>query len=648
MPYPLLKSENYLAVGGLNTKASLYITGEGEFINLQNVDFRTPGALSSFAGSTLFVTAGATSVVNGIAPFQLSTLNSQTGLSLSVVTTDAYNVSSVTGGSFVRLLPYIYPGTTAPMSMASGGSMLTGCNGYDFWGFFGSSLGWQFSMGKPLAILGAGVSTLGFSTVAAGPGGLTGSLVMYYSLIRSDGFIGPALAVSYPISGASVISIPIPQRPNLSVGGGAGLSFGSFGASGIIAWARVNNGLPVAYGSSSAAGVTLLPFGLTTGGVPSITFAANYTATGWWVTTPQPDDYQGSFAYAPSGQLQGGGYFAQDPGGFNGPYNPKVCVAYQNRLFTANHYQFPSRVVFSRPGNIEKAELDSFFDVGIKDPAGVVAMADYFTQLAIFKRRSTWALSGSGPDTFVLSQVSDIYGCISKNAVVVWNQNCWFLDEKGIFEFNGANVQCVSNKVDDYFQRMNTTVAANTAVMVHVKERNEVWCAIPIDGAAFNNLIIVYDYLAQAWTTRTTPPGDFSALAVVAFGTTKPTVYYGASGQIGTFGSSLVGDNGQPFTCVIQSRYVAGEFGNSVTKQYRRLFVDAAIPAGMTYPILVNFYADKGVTPYSSVTMILTGFQDRIDFGIPAKSVSAEIIYNGASFFQFNGFTIDYRFQRAC
>jgi hypothetical protein len=87
--------------------------------------------------------------------------------------------------------------------------------------------------------------------------------------------------------------------------------------------------------------------------------------------------------------------------------------------------------------------------------------------------------------------------------------------------------------------------------------------------------------------------------------------------------------------------------GNTVTKMFRRLYVDSTVPSGQTYPIVVNLYADRSTTPTYSTTMVLTGPQNRIDFGVPGKSIAVEMIYSGASFFQLNGFTIEYRFQRA-
>ena len=642
MPYPPLKNETYRCQGGINQKISLYIGSPGDFLALQNVDFRVVGALSSFAGTTNFTSLSATSPITGVASFYNST-------SLSVVATDAYNVSSIAGSTYSGLFQYLFIGNTNATSFALTNQGLFGCNGQDFWAFQGSTLALPFSLGKAIGSNGASIARVGVGGL-----GLSGFVTMFFSLVRQDGFIGPALAVTYTCGGESAISFPMPTGPNLNIGASSlGFSFGSFGLSGIQVWAQLNNTLPQ--------GLTPL-IGFTTGGHPGMTVPFGFTGSAaWGLVTPQPYDFQGSFYYG-FGSTQGsdgGNYGYGFNGGTNTAFNPLLCEFYANQLFVAGAYAAfipygsnnvnklaPSRVFFSNPGVPEQFDYSNFIDVGLQDPTGITAMKAFFTQLMIFKQNTTWSLTGSSIDTFVLSQISPIYGCISPRAVCVWNTQCWFLDKKGIFQFDGANLTCVSDKMEPYFKRMNITAAETQAVILHVKDRNEVWCAIPVDGSSVNNLILVYDYVSGGWTTATVPPGSLTALSSVVMGNTSTAVFFGNNaGSIGTYGSSLVGDNGVGKTLQIKSHFI-DDLGNTVTKQYRRLYVDATVPPGVTFPIAVNIYADKGTVPYLSTTMLLTQFQNRIDFGIPAKSIAVEFLYNGATFFQMSGFTIEYRYQR--
>ena len=99
-------------------------------------------------------------------------------------------------------------------------------------------------------------------------------------------------------------------------------------------------------------------------------------------------------------------------------------------------------------------------------------------------------------------------------------------------------------------------------------------------------------------------------------------------------------------TFVMQSKFFAPQ-GKSSTMQFRRLYFDCDPVVGLTVPVTVNFRVNQQDDIVLTRTMYLNQFQNRIDFGIPAKSLSVEFIASGASFFfQINGFTVEYRVQR--
>ena len=55
MSNPKLKSENYQNFGGINSKASPYLTSPIEFLDIINFDFQTPGSLCERWGSTQYI-----------------------------------------------------------------------------------------------------------------------------------------------------------------------------------------------------------------------------------------------------------------------------------------------------------------------------------------------------------------------------------------------------------------------------------------------------------------------------------------------------------------------------------------------------------------------------------------------------------------
>lgn len=647
MPYPKLKEESYANLGGMDTKASEYITDQLEFLNLRNTDFRVLGSLSSFCGSTAFNVVNSTLPIYGVSDYYTVSYDATGGggyINTSIPTyigVDQENVCDITGKTFVPLLhSRVAGGVINPTSFVLT-RQLFGCNGVDAWRYAGSTMAYQFSLGKPVYGGGATNSSTGATTT-----GISGVVVFYHALVRNDGFVGPAKAATYTAAGALYVSATVPSSPNLKMaftggpnvpGVGANSSLGTFDLAGVQTWASVNGGPFYAF--------PLLD-GITTGGFPGQTLPFNYTSA-WSPASSyiygEPVDYQGAFMYG-LGSTQGGDN-AQATGS-----NPNIQEYHYNQLFSAGFgSSFASRVVFSNPGTPEKSDYRNFFDVAPNDPNGVSAMKSYFTQLGIWKPSSSWSLSGTGPDTFNLIQVSSIYGCISKLAVCVWNQNCWFLDKQGICEFNGSNTQIVSTKLQDIFDRMNLTAASRLATMVHVKHRNEVWTAIPIDGSEYNNIIVVFDYIAKAWYTADVPAGGLTYNTVLGLGDDRPVPYYGTStGLVGNWGSSFIGDNGTGITYVIKTRFLS-DLGNTTTKMFRRLFLDAKVPTGQTQTFYLNFYRDHQETAYYSTTMSISSddVQQRIDFGVPGKAMSVEMFYLGEGGpLEMGGFGVAYRYQR--
>jgi hypothetical protein len=655
MPYPKQKSENYTNFGGINQKASQYITDRNEFLVLQNVDFRTVGSLSSFCGSTLWSSDGATSRITGFVDFSVGfysaatfSLNTQ---SYALLAATAYDLCNATGGTFLSLYHYIYPSNPNPMALVRG-EYVYGANGLDAFIYQGvsfSNAALQYGLPKPFY-----ASFYAGSFLISAGGGLyhpDTTFTLTTAWLRNDGLIGPPLSV-YVVFGvtASSVRFNIPSiYSTFGIAGANGISTGSFGITAAVFWGEYNGKMNTAtrYLGEVAGVLTFTDSALsggTFGNSPELSKPQNYLSNFGYGASSNQGSYVIEHTYLDRNTLYASGFRLPDywP---KGSYNPSIMNAWENRLYLSGFSEFPDTIYYSNPGEYEVIDPENSFEVGHKDGDMVSCLVSYFTQQIIFKTASTWSLTGD-PDDIGPVEATPIYGCVSPKGACVWEQRLWFLDRKGIAEFNGANTKIVSDKMQPYFDRMNVAAARSQASMIHVKERNEVWCAIPVDGSDTANVIVIYDYLADAWTTRI-PPVDVTAMAPIANGNNKQQVYSGGlSGTIYAYGNSFTTDNGAAFTCVIKSRYLS-DLGHSVDKMFRRLFLDAVIPPGSTQSFLVNFYADQSTTPTYSTTMVLSDFQNRIDYGVSGKDMAVELIYGAGQFLQINGFTIEYRFQRA-
>lgn len=568
-----LKQENYVNVGGMNTKISPYTTGPTEFLNIRNFDFTVPGALTQRPGSTLYVGATLSGRITGVYEF-----NRLTGASYLIVTANT-NAYTATSGGFNVFRTSLSNG--ALFDFVTFVDRLFAANGSEFFKFDGSN---ATNFGMPAG------SASGLASAAVGTGGFTGIYTYYYGFLNDRGVFGGSL-----------------------------------------------NGLTVAAAGVSA--IALSGFTLPTG--------YGITATVIYRTGPN------GFDAFEIGYLSGSTFLDINSSLGTRPINdaiwftlsPKYLELYNNQLMMAGFSGALSTVWFSQVAEPELVEADFNFEVRTNDGDKITGLRTYGSNLLVFKKNSFHQLTGDSAENFLLSEVSAEYGCLSNRAIVRYEDVILFLSQKGICEFNGANVRIISNKIESIFRSMNIAAAEENAVGVHDQLRNEIKFIIPCDGATVNNCMIVYDYLADAWAVWDIPQMSSMTIAKREFDSER--VFFGSyTGAVFCFGTSLLSDFSSGFTTVLKTRFHS-ETGKSIEQLYRRLFLDVKPITGQTSPITVNFYADYGVTSALTRTMYANPFQSRIDYGIPAKSLSVEFWQSSTSGpLTIYGYTIESREQR--
>lgn len=462
---------------------------------------------------------------------------------------------------------------------------LFACNGQDFFKYDGAN---TTNYGLP-----NGATNWGVTAIVGG--GLSGTFVASFGYLNDRGYFGPA---------ANGITIAL-----------NGSTFGTIGYYGLTA--------------PSGFGITALSFYRTNAGAVDLTGttyapASTVTAndTGWPLTTRLA------------------------PNTFYFTLVPKYLELFNNQLFMSGFSTIPSTVVWSQIGEPEGIEPQFSAEFRTNDGDRITGMKFYSSSLVVSKENSFHRIDGDNPSNFTLNEVSDQYGCLSHRAMVVFNDRLWFLDTKGIVEYNGANVNIVSNKVEDIFTRMNRTAARENAAAIHVKDANEVWFAIPIDGSTVNNAVVVYDYLSEEWFRY--EGFNASSLFIAKGAQSKRVPFYGGySGNLFNFGISLMGDNGSAITCMVKTAYsIAGD--HTEERQWRRFYIDVDPVLGTTQAIQINMRTNYGSTIQLSRTMYQNPFQSRVDFGIPSRSIQAEIVHASATLpFKLNGYTFESRFQRS-
>lgn len=436
----------------------------------------------------------------------------------------------------------------------------------------------------------------GWGVTAIIGGGLSGNYIASFGYLNDRGYYGPcATHISIALNGATFGTI---GYYGLTTPAGFGIS--------AIAFYRTSAG------GSELTGTTTIAAGVTS-------FASDI---GWPLTSRICEENL---------------YFT---------LAPKYLEIFNNQLFLSGFSAAPSTVFWSQIGEPEGVDPSFNAEFRTNDGDRVTGMKSYAGALVVSKERSFHRITGDNPSNFFIQEVSDQYGCLSNRAMVSFEDRLWFLDSKGIVEYDGAGVKIVSNKVEDLFKKMNIPAARENAVALHARDYNEVWFAIPCNGATFNNCVVVYDYLSSAWTKY--EGVNPSSLGIAQGSTPNKTPFVGGySGNVSFYSATFMYDMGSAMTCMAQSAFLAPT-GETTEKQYRRFYLNLESVVGVTQPISVNFRTNYGTTIALSRTMYQAPFQSRVDFGLPAKAINAEIIHASASLsLKVFGYSFESRYQRA-
>lgn len=654
--YQKLKTENYEMLGGINTKASAYLNGTNEFRNLVNLNFATPGALTKRPGTTEYPGAsigiGATQLSLGRIYGGVSFERIDAGATSAAILVAVENGASLVPGIYnvakgVSLLGNLYMHTGNLFGFRAFADRLFYCDGGQFGRIstrpadydYGSR---AFSLPEILTDDGQkqvppiGITTSFVGGLADGQG-LSGVYTVSVGWQNSIGAYGPeSLPVTLTLDGTTANAVLVRTITGTT-------NFHKYLPQ------YVYSSSMLMYDTANIVTYLSLPDGTDryVASAVGVTFASgnNITIDGRnALGVPANDNLVAS------------------------RLNPQYMEVYNNQLFTAGfgssshiipaaqahnglvadqlEKQSPSRAYWSEIGEPEAIKADYWAEFRTNDGDRITGMKTYAGSLIVTKERSIHRLSGSNPSDFFIQEISSEYGCLSNQAMVVWENKLWFLDSKGIAEYNGANIQIVSNKVEPIFASMNIDAARGQALAIHDKSHSEVWFAIPTGSNTYNDTIVVFDYIANAWTTYQGIQASYLWEARGSLASKRPFIG-GYSGKITYLDPTSCSDAGAGITCVAESSFIAAT-GQTTERQYRRFYLNLDPILGVTQAITVNFRTNYGSSNVLTRTMYQAPFQSRVDFGLSAKSIQAQVIHTSASLpLKINGFAFESRYQRA-
>lgn len=620
MSYPKLKEESYRNLGGINTISSLYTTEQTQFLDLRNYCFIRPGSLTNRPGQEVH------------ASLSRATFLVKPSSSINFVKQDGSSYTVFDCGPTLFSLPSTsYQGGLTPNATTSAvldhavlDDKLFLANGNTFKIFDGSN---SYNYTSERIRYNSGNAGVTFNLSLIPTDGQTVVLASGGYHFFSVGARGPAsLITQYGELGSN----PGPDREPDGV-----VVTLSATVVGLGRWVMFGMTLPGEYGYSAVAveyqkGTSLSRDPYSNFILNTIksenNYALNLSTYGGAVTV---------FGIVFDHFTMGAEWESQ----YRLTTSPRYLEVYNNMMFCSGFTVFPNQVIYSEVGEPERIKEENFFDIKTVDNKPISGMIFFQDSLVIFKTNSIHELTGTSPSDLTLRTTTLEYGALNNECLVVFENRLWFVDEKGICEYNAANTKIVSEPITSYLDQVDKTKIK----AINYKDRNEVWfCA--------ENKCFVYDYFANAWTIYDNVPIDReSGAAALPFGSSTIDPAYWSTGtsflNFNRFNPTLSDDFGVAMTLIAKTRYHK-RTGETSQEIWRRLYLNADVPS-VTVGVTINFRPDYGTGVSLVRSQILNEFQERLDFGVQGKSMSVEFIIQALSPIRINGYTLESRYLRS-
>ncbi len=201
-----------------------------------------------------------------------------------------------------------------------------------------------------------------------------------------------------------------------------------------------------------------------------------------------------------------------------------VIARHAERIWGGAIADDPDMLAYSAPFDpFDWAQNDEFPEDGAGDvlqPSwdgdSFTALTPFGSQLLALKRTRVWRVMGTNPGEYVFKEQ---YGGGTPYAatVAVDNTAVWMLGRDGLCRYDGETVSPHQpTRAAGVFARMHAQALAGACACMY---RGVYLCALPLDGAANNNAVLLYDTREDTWLLR-------EGVSVESFLPTEDALYF--------------------------------------------------------------------------------------------------------------------------
>lgn len=272
----------------------------------------------------------------------------------------------------------------------------------------------------------------------------------------------------------------------------------------------------------------------------------------------------------------------------------KYLCAHLGRMIMAGNNDFPFTVYYSSaldpedwtdtgPSDGGSLELD---DNG--DPQGITGIVSFQNRLYVFTRRSTYEITGTTPETFVVQKISDGIGCIAHSTIVVVPNDVIFASDRGVHSLRQLNSgrQTETQFLSRDIQRMWVELI-NSGRFVQLQASydetiNSYMVSVVSRTDTANSDVLVYNIEFGTWTLWKNI--NARALSVAYLNNKRQIIVGRENGTIAYLGRESRTDFGSGYS----SRFKTGVLYPGGDYTVERRFVSVTILASSTAPASVS------------------------------------------------------------
>lgn len=174
----------------------------------------------------------------------------------------------------------------------------------------------------------------------------------------------------------------------------------------------------------------------------------------------------------------------------------KFVVAFYNFLFFAGDNT--NKVYFSSAGNIDDYPVENSFSIGgSKDNSQITGITTLLGNLIVFKKNSTYYVSGSTSDTFTITQISNSIGCIFDGCYDEAENSIYFLGQNGLWRLtSGMSLEYLFTKLQPLFYNFNFSYYRPK--IIFNPDKRQIWLIV---GYSTTIKVFVFDLVVSAFST---------------------------------------------------------------------------------------------------------------------------------------------------